>query len=85
MAAARAAARRIIMTLPKYKFLAQTLRKELLGGVYHSGDALPTEQTLARSYAKTHARRGVVLFDCHESLGEELKIGDRLIMDIFAA
>ena len=41
--------------------------------------------TLARSYAKTHARRGVVLFDCHVSLGEELKIGDRLIMDIFAA
>lgn len=40
---------------------------------------------LARSYAKSHARRGVVLFDCHVSLGEQLKIGDRLIMDIFAA
>jgi len=42
--------------------------------------------TLAREYAKTHARRGIVLFDCHtvfESGG--MKIGDRLIVDVIAA
>ena len=53
------------MTLPKYKFLAQTLRKELLGGVYHSGDALPTEQTLARSYAcsRQTVRQAIALLE----------------------
>ena len=42
--------------------------------------------TLAREYAKEHARRGIVLFDCHtvfESGG--MKIGDRLIVDAIAA
>lgn len=40
----------------------------------------------ARSYAKIHARRGLVLFDCHVHLGSEgLKIGNRLLMDIQAA
>lgn len=42
--------------------------------------------TLARRYAKTHARRGIVLFDCHtvfESGG--MKIGDRLLVDVIAA
>ena len=42
--------------------------------------------TLARAYAKTHARRGVVLFDCHTVMdGENVKIGDRIIMDIIGA
>ena len=41
--------------------------------------------TLGRQYAKTHARRGIVLFDCHVALGEEMKIGNRLITDIHAA
>ena len=40
--------------------------------------------TLARAYAKKNARRGIVLFDCHVGLGEAMKIGDRLITDIFA-
>lgn len=40
----------------------------------------------ARFYAKTHARRGLVLFDCHVHLGSGgLKIGNRLLMDIQAA
>lgn len=42
--------------------------------------------TLGREYAKTHARRGIVLFDCHtvfESGG--MKIGERLIVDIIGA
>ncbi|MHB1452683.1 MAG: hypothetical protein ACYCYM_01840 [Saccharofermentanales bacterium] len=40
----------------------------------------------SRVYAKTHARRGIVLFDCHVHLGSGgLKIGNRLLMDIQAA
>ena len=39
---------------------------------------------LGREYAKTHARRGVVLFDAHTSYSD-FKIGDRLITDIYIA
>ncbi|MHB8962404.1 MAG: hypothetical protein ACYC5K_04545 [Saccharofermentanales bacterium] len=40
----------------------------------------------SRAYARTHARRGIVLFDCHVHLGSGgLKIGSRLLMDIQAA
>ena len=42
--------------------------------------------TLARQYAAKNARRGVVLFDAHSSLGSDgLKIGNRLILDIQSA
>ncbi|MBQ4153545.1 MAG: hypothetical protein IJD11_04220 [Oscillospiraceae bacterium] len=42
--------------------------------------------TLARKYAKTHARRGIVLFDCHTVFGSDnMKIGNRLLIDIVAA
>ena len=41
---------------------------------------------LAREYAKTHARRGIVLFDCHTVLGgTNMKMGDRLLLDIVGA
>lgn len=41
---------------------------------------------LARKYAKSHARRGVVLFDCHTVLdGTNMKLGDRVIVDIIGA
>lgn len=42
--------------------------------------------TLAREYAKTHARRGIVLFDCHTVFGSDcMRIGDKLILDIVGA
>lgn len=42
--------------------------------------------TLARQYAKNHARRGIVLFDCHTIIGGcGMKVGDRLILDMVAA
>ena len=42
--------------------------------------------TLAREYAKTHARRGIVLFDCHTIIGGcNMKLGDRLILDMVGA
>jgi hypothetical protein len=42
--------------------------------------------TLARQYAKTHARRGLVVFDCHTIIGGSgMKMGDRLILDIVGA
>jgi len=42
--------------------------------------------TLARAYAKEHARRGIVLFDCHTIIGgSNMKLGDRLILDIVGA
>ncbi len=42
--------------------------------------------TLAREYAKDHARRGIVLFDCHTNIASGgMKVGDRLICDIIGA
>ena len=42
--------------------------------------------TMARTYAKTHARRKVVLFDGHSTHSTAgLKLGERLILDIQAA
>ena len=42
--------------------------------------------TLARTYAKTHARRGIVLFDAHSSLDSGgIRVGNRLILDIQGA
>jgi len=42
--------------------------------------------TKARSYAKTHARRGIVLFDYHNAIDSGgIKVGDRLIFDVQAA
>ena len=42
--------------------------------------------TLARAYAKKHARRGIVLFDCHTVFGSKcMKIGDRLLIDVVGA
>jgi len=37
--------------------------------------------TLARQYAKTHARRGVILLDAH--VNENFKVGNRLIADLY--
>ncbi len=40
----------------------------------------------ARAYAKTHARRGVALFDCHVAHGTKgLKIGNELLFDLQGA
>lgn len=42
--------------------------------------------TLARTYAKKHARRGIALFDCHDALDSAgIKIGNRLVFDIQGA
>jgi len=42
--------------------------------------------TKARSYAKTHARRGIALFDCHTAFNSGgIKVGNRLIFDIQGA
>ncbi len=42
--------------------------------------------TLSRSYAAQNARRGIVLFDAHSSLGSDgLMIGKNLILDIQSA
>lgn len=53
------------MTLPKYKALAQALRSELLQGVYQNGDALPTEQSLARTHAcsRQTVRQAIALLE----------------------
>ena len=56
----------------------------------YTGESNATEwdkvTTLARTYAKTHARRGIVLFDCHTALDSSgLKVGERLVCDIQAA
>ena len=40
---------------------------------------------LARTYAKIHARRGVVLFDGHVANINFMKIGNRLLMDLQSA
>ena len=42
--------------------------------------------TLARTYAEEHARRGIVLFDCHTNIASGgMKVGNRLVCDIVAA
>jgi len=42
--------------------------------------------TLARIYAKTQARRGIILFDAHSAIDSPgLKVGNRLLLDIQAA
>lgn len=53
------------MTLPKYKTLANALRDDLLKGIYQSGDALPTEQSLARGYAcsRQTVRQAIALLE----------------------
>ena len=49
---------------------------------YHWDDLL----TKARAYAKTHARRGLVLFDYHNyPTSEGIKMGNRWVFDIQAA
>ena len=41
---------------------------------------------LAREYAKTHARRGIVLFDCHTPITMGgMKVGGRLVCDFIGA
>ena len=50
---------------------------------YESWDKVTT---LARQYAKTHARRGIILFDAHTIFGSNsMRIGDKLIIDVVAA
>lgn len=45
-----------------------------------------TVTTLARAYAKEHARRGLVLFDCHTAIDSAgMKVGNRLICDMVGA
>ena len=45
-----------------------------------------TVTTLARAYAEDHARRGIILFDCHSAITSNgMKIGNRLICDIQGA
>lgn len=42
--------------------------------------------TLAREYAKTHARRGIVLFDCHSAIDSPgMKVGNKLVLDLQGA
>jgi hypothetical protein len=42
--------------------------------------------TLARKYAKQHARRGIILFDAHSAIDSPgLKVNNRLLLDIQAA
>lgn len=42
--------------------------------------------TKARKYAKTHARRGIALFDCHTAIDSNgIKVGDNLVFDIQGA
>lgn len=51
-------------------------------------NAVPWDRvtTLLRQYAKTHARRGIVLCDGHSELTSAgMKVGNRLVMDIYPA
>jgi hypothetical protein len=58
---------------------------ELMMNRQNAHDAVEWDRvtTLARAYAKKHARRGVALFDGHVELNTGgLKVGNRLIMDL---
>ncbi|MBQ8752950.1 MAG: hypothetical protein IJZ13_07595 [Clostridia bacterium] len=60
--------------------------EKMTGCRYEYLDGWDKVTTLARAYAKTHARRGLILFDCHTVIGgPNMKIGDRLILDIVGA
>ncbi|MBQ4153441.1 MAG: hypothetical protein IJD11_03700, partial [Oscillospiraceae bacterium] len=52
------------------------------GYAYHWKELLDK----ARAYAKTHARRGIVLFDYHDDIGSKgIMVGDELVFDIVGA